>query len=192
MLKLYLAGPDVFLADALVVGARKRLLCREHGFEGLFPIDNDDESGSDAGSIFRSNCALMNIADVGLMNLTPFRSPSADPGTAFELGYLFSLGKIVFGYSSVTDTYHARVERQPGDLALEGVQPRDRNGLTIENFGLTDNLMLVESIEASGGALTAVSERDADGNASIPAFKAFVSSLELMRARLVPPNSEHR
>ena len=50
-LKIYLAGPDVFLADARRVGRRKQELCREYGFEGLFPLDKDEAVGPDANHL---------------------------------------------------------------------------------------------------------------------------------------------
>src|SRR5512138_113602 len=37
--RIYLAGPEVFLPDALAVGARKAALCAQHGLEGVFPLD---------------------------------------------------------------------------------------------------------------------------------------------------------
>ena len=37
---VYLAGPDVFLANALALGARKKEICRAHGFDALFPLDD--------------------------------------------------------------------------------------------------------------------------------------------------------
>ena len=36
---LYLAGPDVFRPDAAARGEALKALCREFGFEGLFPLD---------------------------------------------------------------------------------------------------------------------------------------------------------
>ena len=85
--RIYLAGPDVFLVNAVEVGRRKQLLCRQFGFEGLYPLDQD-ETVQGAAEIFRANVALMGRADIGLVNLTPFRGPSADVGTAFELPWL--------------------------------------------------------------------------------------------------------
>jgi nucleoside 2-deoxyribosyltransferase len=79
------------------VGRQKSEMCRAFGFEGLFPLDNDPEVGGDAVSIFRKNCALMRQADIGMFNLTPFRGPSADPGTVFELGFMFARDKPVYG-----------------------------------------------------------------------------------------------
>jgi nucleoside 2-deoxyribosyltransferase len=86
-LKLYLAGPDVFLREAVEIGRRKKALCRDNGHEGLFPLDND-VSPDDAAAIFAANRGLMDRADAGLFNLSPFRGPSADAGTVFELGYM--------------------------------------------------------------------------------------------------------
>ena len=39
--KVYLAGPDVFLPDAVSIGRRKKELCAHYGFEGLYPFDNE-------------------------------------------------------------------------------------------------------------------------------------------------------
>ena len=36
-MKLYLAGPEVFLADAIEIGQRKAAICAEHGHVGLLP-----------------------------------------------------------------------------------------------------------------------------------------------------------
>ena len=40
MKKIYLAGPDVFLANAIEEGERLKALCQDYGYEGLlsFPI----------------------------------------------------------------------------------------------------------------------------------------------------------
>ncbi|MCT0975824.1 nucleoside 2-deoxyribosyltransferase, partial [Pseudomonas aeruginosa] len=38
--KLYLAGPDVFRADAVAHGEALKALCARYGFEGLYPLDN--------------------------------------------------------------------------------------------------------------------------------------------------------
>src|ERR1700761_9456494 len=118
--KIYLAGPDVFLPDALEAGRAKKELCRQFGFEGLFPLDLQlvEPTGTD---IFRADMALMREADIGLFNLSPFRGPSADPGTVFELGMMMAMGKRVFGYRNTDSAYHQRV-------------PED--GYMVERFGL--------------------------------------------------------
>ena len=48
-LSVYLAGPEVFLIDAVAVGQCKKALCSQYGFKGLFPFDNDI-SADDAGT----------------------------------------------------------------------------------------------------------------------------------------------
>ena len=39
-MKIYLAGPDVFLPDAVDIGRRKAEICARHGVTGLYPLDN--------------------------------------------------------------------------------------------------------------------------------------------------------
>lgn len=35
-IRIYLAGPEVFLAEAREIGARKRAICARHGLVGVF------------------------------------------------------------------------------------------------------------------------------------------------------------
>ena len=94
---IYLAGPEVFLPDALAVGTRKKALCEKYGFIGLFPFDNEIKSAPPGARtdalIYHANLAMMRAADIGIFNLTPFRGVSADTGTVFELGLMIGLGK---------------------------------------------------------------------------------------------------
>lgn len=171
--RLYLAGPDVFLREAAEVGRRKKALCQRHGFEGLYPLDND--LPDDAAAIFTANRALIDRADAGLFNLSPFRGPSADAGTVFELGYMAAQGKPVFGYTNDPASYAARAVRTHGPtVEVDGIL-RDRDGLMIERFGLADNLMIAEAIEAAGSALFAMTEPEAP---KLAAFQAFQACLE--------------
>ena len=39
---IYLAGPEVFLANARDIGARKRAICARHGLVGVFPADEEE------------------------------------------------------------------------------------------------------------------------------------------------------
>ena len=180
-MKLYLAGPDVFLPGALAVGERKRALCRDHGFEGLFPIDPEEGIQADPAAIFRANCRRMREADGGLFNLTPFRGPSADAGTVFELGFLFALGKPVHGYASRGGLYADRVARAPGPPTPQTTDPVDPDGYAIENFGLSDNLMIVRAIVEAGGSMTVVEEEK--GGLSLAAFRSFEACLRGLRAQ---------
>jgi nucleoside 2-deoxyribosyltransferase len=183
-LKIYLAGPDVFLPDAREVGRQKSEMCRAFGFEGLFPLDNDPEVGGDALGIFRKNCALMRQADIGMFNLTPFRGPSADPGTVFELGFMFAENKSVYGYTNDPRIYLERVAATFGATGAAG-RPRDRAAFAVENFGLRDNLMIVAAIEEAGGAVCAVTEPVSSASApALAAFTAFEACLEIMKKQV--------
>ena len=89
-MQVYLAGPDVFLPDALEVGRQKTEICRRHGLIGLYPLDNAvDRAATEASlQIFKANETMMDQADAIIANLTPFRGPGADGGTVYELGYM--------------------------------------------------------------------------------------------------------
>jgi len=71
MMKIYLAGPDVFLPDAVEIGRRKVDLCARYGLTGLYPLDNKiDLAAADASlQIFRGNEAMMNEADAVIANV---------------------------------------------------------------------------------------------------------------------------
>lgn len=152
-MKLYLAGPEVFLDDAREIGRRKVALCARYGFEGLFPLDGDPTldaaAGAHARAIFEANLALMRAADAVLANLTPFRGISADPGTAFEVGYAFALGKPVAAYSNLPGELKHRAHGAIGPAA-RGPASLMADGLHVEDFGHFDNLMLAEALETSG------------------------------------------
>lgn len=48
-MKIYLAGPDVFLPDAVEIGRHKVAVCAAHGVTGLYPLDNEiDRAAPDA------------------------------------------------------------------------------------------------------------------------------------------------
>lgn len=148
--KIYLAGPDVFRQDAKELGQAKADICEEYGFEGLFPLDsNVDLSGlspfQSGLAIYGADIDLMNRCDLIVANMTPFRGPGLDGGTAFEMGYMRAQGKPIWGYTLDAREYGARVvQKSPG---------RDSEGQHVEAFGMADNLMLVGAIEESGGEL---------------------------------------
>src|SRR3569832_2256930 len=113
MRKVYLAGPDVFLPDALEVGRRKVAICAQFGLGGLYPLDNTIDLAAHTVSldIFSGNEAMMDAADAIIANLTPFRGPGADAGTVYELGYMAGRGKLCLGYSNDPSVHADRVER---------------------------------------------------------------------------------
>lgn len=173
--KIYLAGPDVFLPDALEVGRRKAELCADHGLQGLFPLDNAVALAAHDASlqIFQGNEAMMNDADAIIANLTPFRGPSADAGTVYELGYMAGRGKLVLGYSNDPANYVARVRQ------FETVESRDglligADGLAVEDFGLADNLMLIHCLDLHGAPLVTPNAAPADLWHDLASFTACV------------------
>lgn len=180
---LYLAGPDVFLTDAAEVGRAKRELCSKFGFRGLFPLDVElSASGlapKNAGeAIYRENVKLMRSADAIVANLTPFRGPSADVGTAFEVGFFAALGKPIFAYTSDMRGFTERCRAWIGAGAGAATDP---SGASIENFGLPDNLMLPEAVRSSGG--TWVARRSLPGR-ELAALEAFEECLRRLRHSL--------
>jgi len=155
-ISVYLAGPEVFLPDAVMIGRRKQDLCRQRGLVGHYPLDNalDGEVPGKPISlrIFEGNIALMGKADAIVANLTPFRGPSADAGTVFEIGTFFGMGKPCFGYSNVPGTYLERAAASHGRSLRDG-RVFDDEGLEIEDFGLADNLMIPHALEMLGAPL---------------------------------------
>jgi nucleoside 2-deoxyribosyltransferase len=163
MTKIYLAGPDVFLPDAVDIGRRKVDLCMRHGLTGLYPLDNTiDITAKDASlQIFRGNESMMIEADAIIANLTPFRGPGADPGTVYELGYMAGRGKLCLGYSNDPKRYVRRV-REFTDVTSRDGRLVDALGLTVEDFGLTDNLMMIHALDLHGCALVTPRQAPAD------------------------------
>jgi nucleoside 2-deoxyribosyltransferase len=148
-MKIYLAGPDVFLPEPLLAAHAKQEICKKYGFEGMFPFDLELDLATlppfEAGmAIYKSNMTLMDRCDLIVANMTPFRGPSMDVGTAFEMGYMAAQGKPVFGYSNDGRLYSDRVPAVASGW--------DQQGQSIESFEMHDNLMLEGSIYTSGGA----------------------------------------
>jgi nucleoside 2-deoxyribosyltransferase len=174
-MKIYLAGPDVFLPDAVEMGQRKIAICARHGMTGCYPLDNViDRDAADASlQIYKANEAMMDRCDAIIANLTPFRGPGADAGTVYELGYMAARGKFCLGYSNDPAVYADRVrrftkiERRDGRLV-------DADGLTVEDFGHNDNLMMIHALDLYGAPLVLPTERPADIWHDLTAFEVCV------------------
>src|SRR5579872_579561 len=112
--RIYLAGPDVFLPDAAERAEALKRVCKRHGLIGVSPLDPlADEPAewaalSEAARIHRRNEAHMRGCAALTANLTPFRGPSADVGTAYEIGFMRALGRPVFGYSTTAVPFTRR------------------------------------------------------------------------------------
>ena len=174
-MKVYLAGPDVFLPDAVDIGRRKVELCRRGGLIGLYPLDNAvDITAKDASlQIFRGNEAMMNEASAIIANLTPFRVAGADAGTVYELGYMAGRGKLCLGYTNDPSSYADRV-RQFTEVTSRDGRLVDAQGLTVEDFALTDNLMMIHALDQNGCALVTPRQRPADIWQDLTAFETCV------------------
>jgi nucleoside 2-deoxyribosyltransferase len=175
MTTVYLAGPDVFLPDAVEIGHRKVELCARFGLTGLYPLDTViDLTAKDATlRIFRSNEAMMDRADAVIANLTPFRGPSADAGTVYELGYMAGCGKLCLGYSNAASSYADRV-RKSTDVISQNGRLIDADGLTVEDFGLADNLMMIHALDLHGGTLVTPRQTPDDIWHDLTAFETCV------------------
>jgi nucleoside 2-deoxyribosyltransferase len=162
-MKIYLAGPDVFLPDALDIGRRKVEICARHGLTGFYPLDNTvNLSARDASlDIFKGNEAMMITADAIIANLTPFRGPSADAGTVYELGFMAGRGKLCFGYCNDPTLYVNRV-RKFTTVQAQDERLVDADGLTVEDFRLSDNLMMIHALEQHGCAMVTPRRTPAD------------------------------
>lgn len=156
----YLAGPDVFFHNAHERGKRMVELCEAYGIVGLFPADDEifakiesmrDKSDSEiADAIFEADIAKIRECTCVIANLMPFRSPSADPGTTWEMGMAFGLGKPVWGYCSDTRLQDERIADMKWDKKTQ-IQFQNGSfwapdGMMIDMFGGIDNLMMTRSI----------------------------------------------
>jgi len=94
----------------------------------------------------------------------------AKPGTVYELGYMAARGKLCLGYSNDPSPYADRVRR----MTVVTQQDRrlvDASGLTVENFGLSDNLMMVHALDLHGCALVTPKQEATDIWHDLTAFE---------------------
>ena len=174
----YLAGPDVFYPDALERAQAKKAALAAIGITGLFPLDNEIDPAllradpkAAAVAIARANesmmleCAKPGIIGFILANMEPWHGPSMDVGTAFEMGFMSALAAspqsdvTIIGYSPDQRLFADRVQaihfRKMGTATLRNGNLVGPDGMTLENFGLIDNLMLIHAVEKTGGAICA-------------------------------------
>ncbi len=148
--KIYLAGFDVFRADAVEHGKALQALCQQYGFEGLYPLDNAAPSDlygvALAQWIYQANIALIEQADMVVANVNPFRGYEPDSGTVFEIGYAKALGKLVWIYTEQQQDLRAQIPHQ------EGI---DKDGYLVEDFGLNTNLMIACSVDGQASSFEA-------------------------------------
>jgi nucleoside 2-deoxyribosyltransferase len=140
MLKAYLAGPDVFLPNAAAQAVAKIALCATYGLTGIAPFNPDLDLSQPPAllwrRIFADDVRMMRDCDIIIANLTPFRGASADAGTLVELGWFLGIGKPAYGYSNSAEVFAARTRAQMARA------PDELPGISVEDFGLADNLMI--------------------------------------------------
>ncbi len=161
-MKAYLAGPDVFLPDAREHALRKVAICAQYGITGCPPL-NEDIDGLAAMpadrawlTIFRKDVAMMEACDIIIANLTPFRGASADAGTLIEVGWFLGRRRPIFGYSNCEMPFADRGRR------LAEAWPDPIGGLSVEGFGLPDNLMIAGAVLDGGGYPVVIPEDGRD------------------------------
>lgn len=130
--KIYIAGPDVFAPNAAELSESLKESCKKYGFRGVFPLDI--EPGASAEEIFKANCAKIDDADYIVANINAFRGHCMDDGTAFEIGYAYTKGKIVYAYTSDSRSL------------TERIGSKDENGWNVENFNKPVNLMIAFAV----------------------------------------------
>ena len=149
MKKIYIAGPDVFERDSIQIGQRYVKLCKEYGFEGLYPLDNvidfNQEKQKIAQDIYKANKQLIDDCDIVIANLNSFRGKESDSGTIWECGYASAKGKKVYGYLYRETTYLEQFKED--EILAHGEDFCDLNGKMIENFDYSVNLMIACSVE---------------------------------------------
>jgi len=150
MPRVYLAGPGVFRPDAGDFGRKLKEKCARAGLLGCFPLDGEAQGGTPeemATAIYRANVELLNSARAVLADISPFRGPNMDPGTAWEIGYAVARGLPVFAWSEDASALFDRTRRHiRGPGAPESRY--DHNGWLIEDFRLVENLMIALSVTA--------------------------------------------
>jgi len=189
--RAYLAGPEVFLSNAREIGARKRAVCERHGLVGVFPADEEDPcdptlSLPEQGlAISRAMERIMRDCDAMIVNLTPCRGPSADVGSAYEMGFMRALGRPIFAYSNDDRPFLDRIAASCGGVVHIRTtgEHEDPDGMAIEPFTLQDNLMLAGGIIASGGSIVAEAVPHTERYTSLISFERCVAyaPAELLR-----------
>jgi nucleoside 2-deoxyribosyltransferase len=162
----YLAGPDVFLPNAVAHAARKVDICRQYGLRGVPPLNEDVATVARDSevwqTIYQKDVAMMQRCDIIIANLTPFAGASADAGTLIEVGWFLGKGKPIFGYSNTAESFESRMRTQLGGRHAE---------LGIEGFHLPDNLMIVGAVLSGGYPIFVPRDNEARGIDALDIFE---------------------
>lgn len=164
--KVYLAGPDIFRANAVEIAQRQKDVCIRHGLVPQHPVDNNMDLSGDPATlpihIFRADVGQMMGADAICANMNEFLGAEPDSGTCFEVGFFAgfnaALGmlraaqpqKPIYGYIDRDESYLARIERWRGNL-------KDASMWRQWRFSAVDmsiNLMMEMAMSSTGAFIT--------------------------------------
>jgi nucleoside 2-deoxyribosyltransferase len=158
--------------------ARKQAICAGYGLTGVSPLDALDGEPAAWGALpawrrigLRNESHIRSCAAI-IANLTPFRGPSADAGTVYELGFARGLGLRVFGYATVTQDFLLRTRATGPAFQDADGDWWDADGLLIEQFGLFDNLMIETALADTAGLI----RDDADRWRDLTVFERCVAA----------------
>ena len=108
-----------------------------------------------------------------IANLTPFRGPSADAGTIFEIGFMRALGRPIHAWTNNPHPFTTRTR------TFTNTHARDPDNMLIEDFNeptpLTDNLMITHAITTSGGHITTAAPPHSTRWTDLAAFETCVA-----------------
>lgn len=186
-IKIYLAGPEVFLPNAREQLDRKIALTRAAGLvpvsPGDFVVPPQPSKREFGRAISEIDEKMMDSADAIIANLTPYHGVSADVGTCYELGYMCAQGKLAYGYTNVVADMRTRTTtHHDGDVFTDanGRLRGKRDGLAVEDVDMADNLMMQGGIERRGGRVLI---HDAAPGAIYTDTTAFEACLRLLAER---------
>ena len=180
---VYLAGPEVFLPEEELkdITQKKNKICEKYGLVGVSPADGDSKAGSGGMAIYLRDKEAMDSCDAIIANMSPFRSPSGDSGTCFEIGYMRAAGKPCLAYTNTPGLYEERVK--PASRKPDGWY--DANNMKITSPNMSDNCMMVCACEHSGG--TWVCSKEPRDMMDLAAFEVCCERLAQLAA--VAPSS---
>ena len=126
----------------------------------------------------------MRGCDAMIVNLTPFRGPSADVGSAYEMGFMRALGRPVFAYSNDARPFLDRVAAFCGETLRRRPtgEHEDPDGMAIEAFALHDNLMLAGAVADPGACLITAAVAPTERYTALSAFERCVEWAAAVRA----------
>lgn len=154
-LKIYLAGPDCFRADAFEHFGKMKAQASALGFEAFSPLDSEVDIHDEkiTKTIFDINMQDIDKCDVVVANIAAFRGCCVDDGTSFELGAAFAKGKRIICYTPTAKV--PLKERVQKDFEEHGEWLEQEKFPRTEDFpGCKDpgpvNLMITEAVRAGG------------------------------------------